>query len=515
MEFDNDNATDKVKPDDTHETEAHLPGLLVAYSVDTKGHADGVIPLTFPAVAGRRSTVSNILFDDTSLSKRHFQIRFERGQYYVDDLNSTNGTFVNGVRIKAASILHDGDLIRAGENIFVFQENVFPFLTPPDDYFGFKGRFYSGILINTLKRLINSEKYLLLTGPSGSGKDLAANAFAQMRKQPMLTHNASSFSTDEEAVTTLQGVESHVFSGVSARSGLIEDAKDGILFMNEYHNYSARVQRVLLLILEGGAYTRTGGKQLLESNAFFIFASNEGGPNYGLANDVLGRLKNVSVPGLCERRADIPELFQFFLSIELNSKALQPKTALSHYRAVHYEHICLANFGKHNIRELKELADEIATNIQEGAAPRWSLFQALNNKKKHDRNSAAKKGRHENSASFDTPAKRIANYNCDEFGEQEGSSVRTIDMMTQSIVKSRANTKPGKFSVTPKGSTGEQKGIGKYKDQIWEEYEKSGGNISAVCRTLNLMGIEISDKTLKKYIKRWGYPTKRQLKANS
>ena len=61
---------------------------------------------------GRDPGVS-ITLDDSKLSKRHFEIRWDGGAYEVVDLDSTNGTFVNGRRV-AATALRDGDEIRAG-----------------------------------------------------------------------------------------------------------------------------------------------------------------------------------------------------------------------------------------------------------------------------------------------------------------------------------------------------------------------------------------------------------------
>ncbi len=67
-----------------------------------------------------RSDINNIYFDDDRLSKQHFVIEVTKMACYIEDLESTNGTFVNGVRMGTRRMLLDGDVITAGREKFVF-----------------------------------------------------------------------------------------------------------------------------------------------------------------------------------------------------------------------------------------------------------------------------------------------------------------------------------------------------------------------------------------------------------
>lgn len=67
-----------------------------------------------------RSSICNIYFDDDRLSKQHFVIEVTKMGCYLEDLQSTNGTFVNGVKITNRRMLLDGDIITAGRETFVF-----------------------------------------------------------------------------------------------------------------------------------------------------------------------------------------------------------------------------------------------------------------------------------------------------------------------------------------------------------------------------------------------------------
>lgn len=67
-----------------------------------------------------RSNICNIYFDDDRLSKQHFVIEVTKMGCYLEDLQSTNGTFVNGVKITNRRMLLDGDIIAAGRETLVF-----------------------------------------------------------------------------------------------------------------------------------------------------------------------------------------------------------------------------------------------------------------------------------------------------------------------------------------------------------------------------------------------------------
>lgn len=68
---------------------------------------------------GRRGD-NDIIIKDPYISKDHFQIIEDEDNYYLEDLNSANGTYVNGDRILDVIRLEDGDIIKAGQIEFLF-----------------------------------------------------------------------------------------------------------------------------------------------------------------------------------------------------------------------------------------------------------------------------------------------------------------------------------------------------------------------------------------------------------
>ena len=67
-----------------------------------------------------RNGQNNIIVKDPFISKKHFQIIEDEGDYYLEDLNSANGTYLNGDKIFDAVQLEDGDIVRAGQIEFLF-----------------------------------------------------------------------------------------------------------------------------------------------------------------------------------------------------------------------------------------------------------------------------------------------------------------------------------------------------------------------------------------------------------
>ena len=67
-----------------------------------------------------RDRYSDIRLDYNFISKNHFIIEEDRGEYYLRDLGSKNGTYVNGAKIDDEVILEDGDVIEVNDIKFVF-----------------------------------------------------------------------------------------------------------------------------------------------------------------------------------------------------------------------------------------------------------------------------------------------------------------------------------------------------------------------------------------------------------
>jgi hypothetical protein len=79
-------------------------------------------PLDKPAVSIGRSAENDIRLADLKVSSRHAVIRQEGGRFILEDLGSTNGTFVNGEQVAAPRLIGQGDRIQIGETVLVMKE---------------------------------------------------------------------------------------------------------------------------------------------------------------------------------------------------------------------------------------------------------------------------------------------------------------------------------------------------------------------------------------------------------
>lgn len=121
----------------------------------------------------------------------------------------------------------------------------------------------------------------LLLGETGAGKSFAAQRIAEaLRESSKMTgkfvhRNCGEFGR-EEMNAVLFGTEGGIFSGVpKPRPGAIENARDGILFLDEIGTLPIELQPRLLTVLDKGEYVKHGGQTVEHANCRFIFGTNE------------------------------------------------------------------------------------------------------------------------------------------------------------------------------------------------------------------------------------------------
>ncbi len=85
-----------------------------------------VFDLTKDVTVLGRDVTNDIVLGDSEISRQHARLSRTPGGYLLEDLGSTNGTFVNGERLVAPRVLNHGDVIALGENVTLSFESTMP-----------------------------------------------------------------------------------------------------------------------------------------------------------------------------------------------------------------------------------------------------------------------------------------------------------------------------------------------------------------------------------------------------
>ena len=83
-----------------------------------------IFPLEGDQLIIGRDAANSVAISDAEVSRKHARLNFQGGKYVIEDLGSTNGTFVNGQRLSVATVLKSGDVVSLGEQIVLMYEGL-------------------------------------------------------------------------------------------------------------------------------------------------------------------------------------------------------------------------------------------------------------------------------------------------------------------------------------------------------------------------------------------------------
>ncbi|MEZ4296817.1 MAG: sigma 54-interacting transcriptional regulator [Polyangiaceae bacterium] len=279
-----------------------------------------------PVIVGRDQR-ADVRVEDRRLSSRHarFTLHPDDGSVLVEDLGSTNGTWVGGARVTGEARVGAGAEVRLGSTVarvVVFGSPDAPEAEPAssDMVAGPSMR----ALLATLDRVASSHIAVLLRGETGTGKELLArrlHARSPRAKKSIVSLNCGAIPRDL-VEGTLFGHERGAFTGAAAtQRGVFEEASGGTVLLDEIGELPLAAQAALLRVLETGRIQRVGSPREIDVDVRIVAATHRdllAMSKRGLfREDLYFRIAAVTldVPPLRDRTDEIPALVERFIRV--------------------------------------------------------------------------------------------------------------------------------------------------------------------------------------------------------
>lgn len=335
-----------------------IPGLVGIFSCK----APQFVPLALARGLELGRTTHDALLEDDRLSRRHVRVEHENGRFIVTDLGSRNGTYVDGTRVQESATFDAPRLLRIGRTLFTFVADVRPYqqgtvTTRGDMIVGPR-------LADALARVARSAtlgSMLLVTGESGSGKELAARHFhaaSPRASGPFVAVNCATIPAGV-AERLLFGARKGAYSGATNDAeGYAQAAHGGTLFLDEIAELETGVQPKLLRLLEVGEILPLGASRPVKVDIHVVGATLKSlraeAAKGRFREDLYYRIGNpeVRLPPLRERLEEMPWLIR--ATLQKSGAALEPHPQLVE--------ACALRVWPGNVRELSHELRQAAEN---------------------------------------------------------------------------------------------------------------------------------------------------------
>lgn len=285
---------------------------------------------------------NDLTITDETVSRYHCRLLQEEDAYIVQDLGSTNGTFVNGVRIREA-YLSPGCELRLGNcrtTFRAFNEAVEITASTAQqcgDIIGRNVRMRE--IFGMIEKISTTGATVIIEGETGTGKELVAQEIHKQSRRadkPFVVFDCGAV-PESLIESELFGHEKGSFTGaIMTRQGLFEMAQGGTIFLDELGELSIDLQPKLLRVLEQREVRRVGSSKSIPIDVRVVAATNrvlEDEVRAGrFREDLFYRLSVVRVvlPPLRERSEDIPLLVRSFLQKARYNRDANNKTRIQH-----------------------------------------------------------------------------------------------------------------------------------------------------------------------------------------
>lgn len=336
---------------------------LLVVSGPLTGHEFVVNTETFTLGSGKNN---DLVIEDATVSRRHCEINLTTDGYAIRDLGSTNGTYVQGVRIQSA-FLGTGTEFHLGETRLVFcpLQELHEFKISPSHSFGrllgestaMRHVFYLA------EKFAPTDSTVLIEGETGTGKEVLAEELhkhSKRKDKPFIVIDCASLAR-ELVASELFGHAKGAFTGaMTDRTGAFEAAEGGTVFLDEIGDLSPELQPQLLRVLEKREVRRVGSNIPKPIDVRILSATNrklQQEVNAGrFREDLYFRLSvvHIHIPPLQKRPEDVPILAEYFLRDFLGD------AAEDHIKSLHQaERSLRQHTWPGNVRELRNVIERV------------------------------------------------------------------------------------------------------------------------------------------------------------
>lgn len=337
--------------------------------ISQQGHAPQVVEVETAVVrVGSAASGNDVVLEDDAVSRYHFTIAWDEHGPRLRDLESTNGTYVDGTRVIDV-YLTVGATIQVGRSQLMIEEvgrTVDEPLYAEDRFGPLVGRSAAmRRLFSVLEKAAPTEVTVLVEGETGTGKELVAQALHEnstRREGPFVVVDCAAMPA-ETLQSELFGHEQGAFTGATGRRlGQIELAHGGTLFLDEIGELPLELQPNLLRVLEAREIRRLGQGHPKPVDLRVVAATNRNlalEVNRGtFREDLYYRLSivNIEVPPLRDRRDDVPLLVEHLTRRLLKDQPERASAALRSFTPAALQ--ALGNYRwPGNVRELRNLVE--------------------------------------------------------------------------------------------------------------------------------------------------------------
>ncbi|MBL9037578.1 MAG: sigma 54-dependent Fis family transcriptional regulator [Archangium sp.] len=264
---------------------------------------------------------NDVVIDHPTVSRNHLVVRRQGDAFLVQDLGSTNGTFIDGAQVREA-FLRAGALLEVGDVQLRFQPQVRALDVSPTENSRLGDLVGASVpmrqIFSLIQRISPTDSTLLLIGETGCGKGAASRTIHKLSPRatgPFVIFDCASVS-ENLIESELFGHEKGSFTGaVAQRVGCLERANGGTLFLDEIDDLPIDLQPKLLRALEDREFRRLGQSgtsqkfdaRVIAASKKDLWQETQAGR---FREDLYFRLSvfTVTLPSLRDRKEDIPLL---------------------------------------------------------------------------------------------------------------------------------------------------------------------------------------------------------------